>query len=67
MTPQELAKLMHEAHFDLRFSTTLDSDFGFLYMGWESTHMKYQGELIAIAEQMLRRTSITEKGRNDNE
>lgn len=55
MTPQELAELMHEAHVDLRFNEDLHYDFCFMYMLWEDTHMPYQMQLIAIAEQILLR------------
>jgi len=67
MTPQELAELMHEAHFDLRFNGDLNYDFCFMYMEWEHTHMTYQGKMIAIAQQILRRVRDMEEIRSNND
>jgi len=66
MTALELAKLIHGAHLQSYLDCILDQEFGFLPMEWEKTHMKYQGRTVAIAEEILNRITIAEKGK-DNE
>ena len=67
MTALELAQFMHDAHLELYLNGVLDSEFVFLPMGWHKTHMNYHGKTIAIAEELLKHVTATEKGSDNNE